>query len=312
MGNYTIITDAWDPQINGVVTTYKNTLIDKNIVSGEECIKVPIPGYREISLAINPWRIRNRLVGDNIHIATEGPLGLFARLYLKSYTSSYHSKFPEFLEKRLGIPAKFFYPYFRWFHSKSKAVLVPSRGMADFLISKGFKNLKVWTRGVDFNKFYPEKKPSLDYIVCVSRASQEKGLDAFCALRGYRKILVGEGPYLNSLKQRYPDVEFVGKKTGEDLRQYYANASCFVFPSYEDTFGVVLLEAIACGTPVASVPSYGADEVLTEDNGVIDANLQAGINKAILLDRDKVYTSSLKWTWERATSQFVKALEKDL
>jgi len=306
MGNYTIVTDAWEPQVNGVVTTYKNTIkhIDAEIVSGEECIKVSLPGYREISLAINPWVIAPKLVGK-IHIATEGPLGLFARLRVKTpYTTSYHTKFPEFIEKRFGIPAFLIYPYFRWFHSKSTAVLVPTHGMKELLESKGFKNLRVWSRGVNPEEFYPSSVQD-DYIVCVSRVSHEKNVKEFCEIPGYRKIVVGNGPQLDELKKLYPEVEFVGEKTGEELREYYAKARCFVFPSYEDTFGVVLLESIACGTPIASVPAHGALEVVqTGVNGYVDANLSTAVSNAVKLDRQKVHETSLSWTWEKASKDF--------
>lgn len=309
MGNYTIVTDAWDPQVNGVVTTYKNLLVKKTIISGDYCKKVPV---QEISLAINPWKIARELknavaAGDSIHIATEGPLGLFARLYLKEFTTCYHSKFPEFIEKRFRIPAILIYPYFRWFHRKSKCVLVPTEGMKEFLASKGFKNLKVWTRGVDSSAFYPEPNPSLDYIVCVSRVSHEKGLDDFCGIEGYRKILVGDGPYLDTLKKKYPDVCFTGMQKGDSLRRAYANASCFVFPSLEDTFGVVLLEAIACGTPLVSYNSHGAISVIDKDNGIICDNLSEGVKEAIQLERRKVFESSRLWTWKRATDNFIEA-----
>jgi glycosyltransferase involved in cell wall biosynthesis len=308
MGNYTIVTDAWEPQTNGVVTTYKNTIkyIDAEIVSGEECKKVPLPGYPQISIAINPWKIAKRLRTGNVHIATEGPLGLFARLYLRrGYTTSYHTKFPEFIESRFGIPASWIYPYFRWFHKNSSSVLVPTEGMKTFLESKGFKNLRVWSRGVDFTKFYPSEKQR-DFIVCVSRVSAEKNLTKFCEIPGYTKVVVGTGPQLEQLKAVYPDVVFVGEKTGEELRKYYALARCFVFPSYQDTFGVVLLESIACGTPVASVPGYGPSEVIEPGvNGYISENLEEAVSEAIKLDRAGVYNSSLKWTWERATKSFV-------
>ena len=306
MGNYTIVTDAWEPQVNGVVTTYRNTIkhIDAEIVSGEECIKVSLPGYREISIAINPWKIAPKLVGK-IHIATEGPLGLFARLRVKTpYTTSYHTKFPEFIEKRFRIPAFLIYPYFRWFHKNSDAVLVPTHGMKEFLESKGFKNLRVWSRGVDHEQFYPSSTQQ-DYIVCVTRVSAEKNIKEFCEIPGYKKIVVGDGPQLVELKSLYPEVEFVGKKTGEELRKYYAEARCFVFPSYEDTFGVVLLESIACGTPIASVPTHGAFEVVqTGVNGYIDPNLSTAVSNAVKLDRQKVYDSSLSWTWEKASKDF--------
>ena len=322
MARITIISDTDEYQINGVVTTYKNTIkqirqtghrvnMFDSIWGGN---RVALPGYNEVQVALQPWKIKPILNSDTdgtyIHIATEGPMGLFARLYLgwKNYpfTTCYHTKFPEFIEKLTKIPSKFFYPYFRWFHGKSKCVMVPTEGMREFLVSKGFKNVKVWTRGVDPMEFYPEKIPGPDYIVCVSRVSKEKNLDAFCQLDYPNKVLVGDGPYLEELKQKYPDVTYTGAYTGEELRGVYAGAKCFVFPSREDTFGIVLLESIACGTPVAAYPEPGPKEVINKHNGAIDEDLNIAVKRALKCSRYKVYESSKKWTWKAATENFLQ------
>lgn len=325
-----IVTDAWEPQINGVVRTYQNTI--KEITKLHLSVKVinpyslnfkikPLIGYKEIEVVLNPWLMKRALDNaiaskEKIHIATEGPLGLYARWYLEkrkyNYTTSFHTLFPEFIEKRFGISALLLYPYFKWFHKRSKAVFVPTLGMKTFLENKGIKNIKVWTRGVNqeiFNPNYREGKEK-PYIICVSRVSKEKGLDDFCKLDYTRKIIVGDGPYLNELKRKYPEVEFIGKKEGRDLAYWFANAEAFVFPSKSDTFGIVLLEAIACGTPVLAYDQPGPREVLTPDNGIITDNLQADLNSCVRLDRNKVYETSKRWSWKNATAQFLEAINE--
>jgi glycosyltransferase involved in cell wall biosynthesis len=322
MARITIISDTDEYQINGVVTTYKNTIKQTRYIGHQVHMfdsawggkRIALPWYKEVLVSIQPWKIKPILDSDirnksYIHIATEGPMGLFARLYLSwkkyPFTTCYHTKFPEFIENITKIPARFFYPYFRWFHSKSKCVMVPTEGMREFLISKGFNNVKVWTRGVDTDTFYPENIPGLDYIVCVSRVSKEKNLDAFCQLNYPMKVLVGDGPYLEELKKKYPNVIYMGKLTGDRLRRSYTGAKCFVFPSKEDTFGVVLLEAIACGTPIAAYPEPGPKEIINKYNGVMSDNLEEALLGALKCDRDKVHESSKKWTWEAASKQFL-------
>lgn len=323
MARIAIISDTDIDQINGVVTTYNNTM--RELRAAGHIVHMfdsmwggkwfSLPSYKEVRIVLQPWKIKLILDSEmrwdaKIHIATEGPMGLFTRLYLNwkkyPFTTCYHTKFPEFIEKITKIPAKFFYPYFRWFHNKSKCVMVPTEGMKVFLETKGFKNIKVWTRGVDPIVFYPENIVDMDYIVCVSRVSKEKNLDAFCQLDYPMKVLVGDGPYLEELKKKYPNVIYAGKYTGESLRRAYAGAKCFVFPSHEDTFGIVLLEAIACGTPVASYPGPGSFEVLEYSNGVISTNLQEAVNEAIKKDRNEVFKTSKKWTWKAATENFLQ------
>lgn len=315
----TIISDAWEPQINGVVTTYKQTIstlrswgIDVELISGEECIKKPLPKYQQIQVAINPWKIKPVLEAAiankrKIHIATEGPLGLYARLFFARrnypFTTCYHTKFPEFIEASLGISANFTYPFFKWFHSKARSIMVSNGTMLRELDLRGFKNLSIWSRGVDTDFFKPSKNVQ-PYIVCVTRVSKEKNIDAFCQLKYKNKVVVGDGPYLEELKQKYPTVMFVGKKTGRELVKYYAEADVCVFPSYNDTFGVVMLEAIACGTPVAAVPGPGQREVINANNGFISNDLNYAVKTCFDLDRRKVRKTALKWTWDAATKQF--------
>lgn len=326
--NIAIITDAWEPQINGVVSTYNNVIRE---IKEEHSIRVinpyeptlkriPLTIYKEIEVAINPWRIRRELdliirQEYYVHIATEGPLGLYARYYLEKnnypFTTCYHSKFPEFISKRSKLPASLFYPYFKWFHSRSKCVMVPTKGILDLLSQKGFNNLRVWTRGVDQNIFNPTRREDKGdpFILCVSRVSKEKNLEAFCSLNYSRKVLVGDGPQLPYLKQKYPEVEFLGTKTGVELASWYASAEAFVFPSLEDTFGIVILESIACGTPVAAFPEPGPLEVLGFCNGRVDNDLQFALNMALhLKDRDTIHLESQQWTWKRSAENFLSCL----
>jgi glycosyltransferase involved in cell wall biosynthesis len=320
-----IITDNLPDQVNGVVTTFTN--IEKNLVlDGYSVLYLnprqfkyfDCPGYSEVKLSL-PWKIGQKIKemdADHIHIATEGPIGLFARFYLNKhrivYNTSYHTKFPEFLKKIYGIPEGITYKYLRWFHKDSKQVLVPTEELKNELEEKKFKNLKVWTRGVD-TKIFNSKRRSLvpngqNYIVCVSRVSKEKGLDDFCQLKG-NKVLIGDGPYLNTLKEKYPNVIFLGVKKGVELAEWIANADVFVFPSKTDTFGIVILESIACGTPVASYIQPGPLEVIEPMyNGMYSDNLQHSVTACYQINRNEVYKSSKKWTWENSTKQFKEAL----
>jgi glycosyltransferase involved in cell wall biosynthesis len=320
-----IITDAWEPQINGVVRTYQNTIkcIDKVEVIHPylpNLKRVALPNYPEIEIVYNPWEIKKKLwilmyENWNIHIATEGPLGIYARNLLNKncyrYTTSFHTMFPEYIQTRFKIPASWTYPFFRWFHGKSKHVLVATNTMKTFLEEKNFKNVKIWTRGVDTNIFNPIRRhDAKPYIVCVSRLSKEKGLDDFCKLKYTRKVLIGDGPEYEELKRKYPDVEMIGKKEGVELAKWIASADAFVFPSKTDTFGIVILEALACGTPVAAYDQPGPREtIFTNYNGCIDKDLQKAVTTCLTLNRGDVYKSSRNWTWERATQQFLEAMK---
>jgi len=327
-----IITDAWSPQVNGVVTTYKN-LINSLTLKGHEVDVVhpylpefkrnSLRFYPEIEYVKNIFQIKKTLakkIDKNtlVHIATEGPLGLFSKFFCKrnniSYTTCFHSLFPEFIEKRWGIPSFISYFYFRWFHNNSRKILVPTKEIKRHLENKKFKKNKisVWTRGVDFTLFSPKmrKNNTEKYILCVSRVSKEKGLDDFCQLNYPKKILVGDGPYLSELKQKYPDVIYLGKKIGKELSEIYANAEVFVFPSKSDTFGVVILESIASGTPVAAYPEPGPIEVIENNiNGCVHNNLQEALKFAEKCERNFVYESSRKWTWDNSANQFINSIE---
>jgi glycosyltransferase involved in cell wall biosynthesis len=320
-----IITDAWEPQVNGVVRTYQNIIKNMNRIEVihpylPDLKRIALPNYPEIEVVYNFWKIKKKLwilmyENWNIHIATEGPLGLYAKKLLDkhryTYTTSYHTMFPEFIQSQFGLSSKIFYPYFRWFHKKSKSVLVPTSGMKDKLEEKGFNNLKVWTRGVDSKIFNPQRRhETTPYIVCVSRISKEKGLDDFCQLKYNRKVLIGDGPYYEELRQKYPDVEMIGKREGVDLAKWIASADAFVFPSKTDTFGIVILEALACGTPVVAYDQPGPREAIYNGiNGYYGEDLGLNLVMCLTLNRGDVYNSSRNWTWQRSTQQFLEAMQ---
>jgi glycosyltransferase involved in cell wall biosynthesis len=250
---------------------------------------------------------------DYIHIATEGPIGLCARKYLSKhnlrYNTAYHTKFPEGLRALFGIPEAITWPLVRWFHKHSGKVLTTTETMVAELRAHGFDGDVIpWTRGVDRDIFYPaditvEKQPLL---VCVSRVSKEKNLEDFFKLDypGH-KIMVGDGPMLEEYKAEYPNVEFVGAKRGQELGDYYRMADVFVFPSRWETFGLVMIEAMACGTPVAAYPCQGPLDVVDEGvTGCMNDDLKQAVKDALMLDRMKVWEGSARWTWERAWEIF--------
>jgi len=317
-----IITDNLPEQINGVVTTYTN-IEACAILDGYSVVYITprdfryfdCPGYNEVKIAY-PRAMGKKIeeVGaDYIHIATEGPIGLCARKYLSKhnlrYNTAYHTKFPEGLRALFGIPEAITWPLVRWFHKHSGKVLTTTETMVAELRAHGFDGDVIpWTRGVDRDIFYPaditvEKQPLL---VCVSRVSKEKNLEDFFKLDypGH-KIMVGDGPMLEEYKAEYPNVEFVGAKRGQELGDYYRMADVFVFPSRWETFGLVMIEAMACGTPVAAYPCQGPLDVVDEGvTGCMNDDLKQAVKDALMLDRMKVWEGSARWTWERAWEIF--------
>ena len=318
-----IVTDNLPDQINGVVTTYKNiealairdnyrvVYLDPRRFRYFDC-----PGYHQVKIAL-PWNVGQILeeIGpDHIHIATEGPVGLRVRQYLDKhhyrYNTAYHTKFPEGLRKLFGIPESVTWPLVRWFHKHSGKVLTTTDSMVCELQAHGFDgDIVSWTRGVDRDVFYPRHRwptPGLT-LVCVSRISKEKNLDEFCSLPypGARKIMVGDGPYRLELQRRYPDVEFVGFKTGHELAEYYSMADVFVFPSRWETFGIVMIEAMACGTPVAAYPVQGPLDVIDEGiTGCMNEDLKQAVQDCLFLPRHLVWQGSERWSWEQAWQIF--------
>ena len=323
-----IITDNLPEQINGVVTTYKN-IEACAVLDGYHVVYITprdfryfnCPGYNEVKIAYprSMGKKIEEIGADYIHIATEGPIGLSARKYLSKhnirYNTAYHTKFPEGLRALFGIPEALTWPLVRWFHKHSGKVLTTTDTMVAELRAHGFDGDVIpWTRGVDRSIFYPanitvEKQPLL---VCVSRVSKEKNLEDFFNLEypGH-KIMVGDGPMLEEYKTKYPSVEFVGAKRGKELGDYYRMADVFVFPSRWETFGLVMIEAMACGTPVAAYPCQGPLDVVDEGvTGCMREDLKLAVDAALLLDRNKVLEGSNRWTWERAWAIFRDNLVK--
>lgn len=321
-----IITDNLPQQINGVVTTYSNIEIcgqadgyEIAYLTPEDFSYIDCPKYHEVKLAW-PRNMGKKIAAigpDYIHVATEGPLGIWARKYLSicdiKHNTAYHTKFPEGLKKLFGIPESFTWRFVRWFHKHSGKVLTTTDSMVKELEAHGFSGEVIpWTRGVDREIFFPrEREPHPKYIlVCVARVSKEKNLEDFFELDypGARKIMVGDGPMLETYKKRYPDVEFVGFKTGDDLAYYYNLADVFVFPSQWETFGIVMIEAMACGTPVAAYNCQGPADII--DQGVTGfmaeerEGLRVAVDKCLQLDRDRVYKVSQRWSWEKAWEIF--------
>jgi glycosyltransferase involved in cell wall biosynthesis len=319
-----IITDNLPDQINGVVTTYKN--IEAHAAMDGYNVVVLHPGwfsyiscpfYNEVKIAY-PRALDKKIEEinpDHIHIATEGPLGLWARAYLsldtgRRYNTAYHTKFPEGLKKLLGIPESLTWRYVRWFHKHTGKVLTTTDTMVTELKEHGFTSEVIpWTRGVDRTIFKSNEHDNKGMLtlICVSRVSKEKNLEDFFELDypTARKIMVGDGPMREEYEKRYPNVEFVGFKTGHDLAEYYQKADVFVFPSKWETFGIVMIEAMACGTPVAAYPVAGPLDVVDEGiTGCLDSSLETAVAKCLKLDRKDVTIGSQRWDWQRAWEIF--------
>jgi len=319
-----VITDNLQDQINGVVTTYKN--IEAMAIHDSYRIvyldpgrfrHIDCPRYNELKIAF-PWKIGEaieEISPDHIHIATEGPMGLCARQYLDKhgyrYNTAYHTKFPEGIRKLFGVPESLTWPVVRWFHKHSGKVLTTTDTMVQQLKDQGFDGEIVpWTRGVDRKIFTPTLREQTQWpkplMVCVSRISKEKNLEDFFELDYYgTKIMVGDGPMKDFYEKKYTDVLFAGYKTGIDLARYYANADVFVFPSQWETFGLVMIEAMACGTPVAAYPCQGPIDVVEKGvTGCLNWTLEQAVDDALRLSRQQVFEGSLRWTWEKAWEIF--------
>lgn len=336
MKKVVIVTDAWEPQINGVVRTLKATraeLIqmgyDVQMIIPNDFLTLPCPTYAEIRLSLFPYRkVARRLetlrsAGEfALHIATEGPLGWAARRYaLKHrllFNTAYHTRFPEYVYARFRIPLSWTYRYLHRFHHHSRHVLAPTQSIVDALHQRGFNQAVLWSRGVDTTLFYPrdviEKLLPAPSFLCVGRVAVEKNLDAFLSLDlPGNKWVVGDGPALTELKHRYPDVHFLGRKTQDALAEIYSAADVFVFPSITDTFGLVLLEALACGTPVAAYPVAGPIDVIgAQPIGALDKDLRAACLAALkIADKDTMTCVDYahRFSWRRCTEAFAQYLQ---
>ncbi len=283
---------------------------------------MPMPGYRSIRLALWPARRVAQLMRsfqpDAMHIATEGPLGIAARrLAVRQswqFTTSFHTRFPEYLHARTGIPKRLSYAWLRRFHGASAGILVATQSLRDELVARGFERVRAWTRGVDLDLFQPTPREEWGLprpiFVNVGRVAVEKNLGAFLALDlPGTKVVVGDGPQLGMLKRRFPDVHFAGERHGESLARAYAGADVFVFPSRTDTFGLVLLESLACGTPVAAYPVTGPKDVLgTAPVGALDLDLGAAALRALSVDRDACRAHARGFSWAACADGFVGSL----
>jgi glycosyltransferase involved in cell wall biosynthesis len=326
-----IVTDAWRPQVNGVVTTLCRTR-ERLEASGHDVAVVnptgyrtmPCPSYPEIRLAVWPGSRLERALDaadpQAIHIATEGPLGAAARRYCLArklrFTTSYHTQFPQYLRKRLPVPEAWTYGYLRRFHGSAERTLVATEQMRRELTGRGFANVVIWSRGVDTDLFRPLDRGCLDLprpiAIYAGRVAVEKNLEALlrAELPG-SKLIVGGGPDLEKLQRRYPDVLFVGYKFGEELARLLSAADVFVFPSRTDTFGLVMLEAMACGTPVAAFPVTGPIDVVTDGvNGALDEDLGVAFARALQVSREGCRRAALERTWDRAVDQFMSHLAR--
>ena len=323
-----LATDAWHPQTNGVVRTL-STMVQAlrgrghrvEVVAAGDYPALPLPGYREIEVSIWLRGLRKRIAHfdpDAIHISTEGPIGHLVRRYcLKrghAFTTSFHTRFPEYVRERLPLPLDLSYPVIRRFHRPAFRTLVPTETLKEELLRRGFEHLDVWGRGVDTELFSPSRRLPRDWdrpvYLSVGRVAPEKNLEGFLSLDlpGTR-IVVGDGPQLAELRQKYPDVMFPGAKYGEELAAYYASADVFVFPSQTDTFGLVMLESIACGTPVAAFPVTGPLDVLQQGvTGVMHPDLRVAVAKARMLDRSTCRAEALNLGWGSIANQFMHML----
>lgn len=329
---FALITDAWQPQVNGVVTTlvelvremegmgHQVTVIHPGLFTTRPC-----PGYAGIDLAVRPAKALaqqlDTLIPDAIHIATEGPLGWAARRYCLrrklSFTTAFHTRFPEILKAALKVPLWLGYALFRRFHKPSAGVMVPTPSVLRMLHARGFKNLRSWTHGVDMQLFTYQEEPKVyaplgtlarPVSLFVGRVSYEKNIDAFLKLDvPGTKVVCGVGPLEVSLRERYPHVRWLGLLPRDELAQVYAAADVFVMPSQSETFGLVMLESMATGTPVVAFPVEGPLEVVGSpaQGGVLDEDLAAGWYRALTIPRHEARARAMDFSWAYASLLFV-------
>lgn len=334
-----IATDAWFPQVNGVVRTLAATVAELDrrgyeveLVTPERFFTVPMPGYAAIRLALAPRfavrRMLDAFAPDIVHISTEGPIGWAARGWCLSrgvpYTTAFHTRFPDYAAVRTGISAERFWPIMQRFHAYSRAVLVATPSLEQELKRRGFGQTRPWSRGIDQWIFRTdgEMHPALadlprPILLNVGRVAAEKNLDAFLSIdTPGTKVVVGDGPAMAEMRDRYPDAVFLGALSGEELASAYRGADCFVFPSRTDTFGLVVIEALSCGLPVAAYPVPGPVDILGADGcgygeepvGGVDEDLSLAIGRALAARRRAAAAYGAQFSWERATDQFLKAL----
>lgn len=330
MAKITIVTDAWHPQVNGVVRSLESTIEEMRrmgheimLVTPDRFHNVPLPSYPEIRIALTRYstvrREIDRFQPSFVHIATEGPLGFYARRWCLShkmpFSTSYHTRFPEYVSARLPLPQSLLYGIVRWFHNAGNVCMVATQSLEAELAGRGFRNLMRWTRGIDHTLYAPrplEEKPfglPRPIFMQVGRVAVEKNLPAFLDLDlPGSKIVIGDGPDLDKLRRTYPAVRFTGAKFGRELAEAYAQADVFVFPSKTDTFGNVILEALASGVPVAAYPVTGPADILGShpEAGALDNDLRAACLRALEAPRTGARKLAEGFTWEAATRQFLR------
>lgn len=321
-----MVTDAWRPQVNGVVHTLERLTenlagygVEVDFLTPNRFRTLPMPTYPDIRLALTTPGKVGRLIAesaaDHIHLVTEGPLGWMARRYCLArglpFTTSYHTRFPEYVTARLPVPEDWTYGWLRSFHNAGQGTMVATPSLADDLASRGFTRLQPWTRGVNIEHFRPERKTTLDFprpiFLSVGRVAVEKNLPAFLDLDlPGSKLVVGEGPELARLRARYPQAHFLGHRPNDELAEIYASADVFVFPSRTDTFGNVIVEALASGTPVAGYPVTGPIDIVGDGvGGVVDEDLKRAALAALDISRDAARERALRYTWNACTEMFL-------
>jgi glycosyltransferase involved in cell wall biosynthesis len=325
-----IATDAWHPQVNGVVRTLTSLAksahslgVEVEFLTPEGFPTVQVPTYPGLRLALpHPRRIARRIEAiapEAIHIATEGTIGHMVRRYCVKrglrFTSSYTTRFPEYISARFAVPESWSYAVLRWFHSAAAVTMVSTPSLMAELAGRGFKNLGMWTRGVDTDLFRPEQAIDLrlprPIFVSVGRVAIEKNLEAFLSLDlPGSKVVIGNGPQEADLRRRFPDARFLGQLEDQTLAAHLAAADAFVFPSKTDTFGVVQLEALACGVPIAAFPVTGPRDVVAGNPvGVLDNDLRAACLGALRISREACRNFALARSWEKSARQFIDHLK---
>ena len=294
-----LATDAWEPQVNGVVRTLTRTIAEcramghqVEVIEPSQFKTIPAPTYPEIRLALGAEEeIRERLRAlepEAVHIATEGPIGIATRRicveWKLPFTTSYHTKFPEYISARFPVPVQVGYAYMKWFHKPSGRLMVATPTLRDELLERGFRNVSPWSRGVDTEQFNPDLPGT--------------------------KIVVGDGPARAELEEKYPEAKFLGARFGEELARCFRDADVFVFPSWTDTFGLVILEAMAAGTPVAAYPAHGPIDIIPGSNaGAIHDDLRTACLEALECDRKAVRAYAEKFSWRASAEEFVQNLQ---
>ncbi|MHB2264740.1 glycosyltransferase family 4 protein [Aliihoeflea sp. PC F10.4] len=323
------VTDAWAPQVNGVVRTMqhvidglRNSQIECELMTPADHRTLAMPLYPEIRLALTtPARVAARIRQsnpDHVHIVTEGPLGIMARRAClragRRFTTSYHTRFPEYLRARLPVPTSLSYAWLRRFHNAGEATLAATPSLARELKGYGFEQVQPWSRGVDLSLFHPSRATELDLprpiFLSVGRVAVEKNLPAFLDLDlPGSKVVVGDGPDLERLRRAYPDVHFMGQRSGEELASFYASSDAFVFPSRTDTFGLVILEALASGLPVAAYPVTGPIDIIEGSSaGCIDDDLRNACLSALDIDRENARRHAETFCWDRCAQMFLDTI----